>query len=123
VNSKLAQIGSAVSKVSDIIGELAGSSRQQTSGIDEISKAMGQMNSVTQQNAASSEESSSAASELSGQAGKLSAMVGTFRIEGGADGAGDGDGGRDLRGASELIETFAQASVSGGACTPRVSRS
>jgi hypothetical protein len=44
-------------------------------------KAMAQVNQVTQQNAASSEESSSAASELSAQAEELATIVATFELE------------------------------------------
>ena len=81
VNAKLDDIRAAVSKASDIVAEIATSARDQATGIDEINKAMGQMNAVTQQNAASSEESSSAAAELSGQSEELAAMIGTFRVD------------------------------------------
>ena len=63
--------------------------RSRRSGIDQVTKAVAQMDKVTQQNAASSEESSSAAAELSGQSEELAAMVGAFRVEARASGAGD----------------------------------
>ncbi len=82
VNQKLSEIVASVSKVTDIVVEIAEASKEQSSGIEQVNKAMAQMNAVTQQNAASSEESSSAATELSGQSEELAAMVGTFQLEG-----------------------------------------
>jgi methyl-accepting chemotaxis protein len=82
VSEKLSQIVTSVSKVTEIVAEIAAAAKEQSSGIDQVNKAMSQMNSVTQQNAASSEESSSAAAELSGQWEELAAMVGTFQLEG-----------------------------------------
>ena len=68
-------------KVSNIVAEIAATAKEQSTGIDQVTKAVTQMNQVTQQNAASSEESSSAAAELSGQSKELAAMVATFRIQ------------------------------------------
>ncbi len=82
VNVKLSEIVASVSKVTDIVAEIAAAAKEQAAGIDQVNQAMAQMNSVTQQNAASSEESSSAAAELSGQSEQLAAMVGTFQLEG-----------------------------------------
>jgi len=70
-----------VSKVSDIVAEIAASSKEQAAGIEQVNKAVGEMDKVTQQNAASSEESSSAAEELSSQSEELAAMVGSFKTE------------------------------------------
>jgi methyl-accepting chemotaxis protein len=81
VNEQLGQIASGIAKVTGIVGELAASAREQASGIDQLTKAVSQMDRVTQQNAASSEESSSAAAELSGQSEELAAMVGAFQLE------------------------------------------
>jgi methyl-accepting chemotaxis protein len=82
VNKKLSEIVASVSKVTDIVAEIAAAAKEQSSGIEQVNQAMTQMNAVTQQNAASAEESSSAAAELSGQSEELAAMVGTFQIEG-----------------------------------------
>jgi len=80
VNGKLGEIVGGVSKVSDIVGEIAAASKEQAAGIDQVTKAVSQMDKVTQQNAANSEESSSAAAELSGQSEELAAMVGSFQL-------------------------------------------
>jgi methyl-accepting chemotaxis protein len=81
VAGKLEEIVQGVSKVTDIVSEIAAAAEEQTSGIDQVNKAVVEMDKVTQQNAASAEESSSAASELSGQAEELAAMVATFQLE------------------------------------------
>ena len=80
VKKKLAEIHSAAKKVSDIVDEIAASSKEQATGLEQLSKAVGQMDRVTQQNAASSEESSSAAEELHAQSQELAGLVGSFRI-------------------------------------------
>jgi len=89
VSARLADIVSAVGKVTDIVGEIASAAKQQALGIDQVTTAVAEMDKVTQQNAASAEESSSASSELSGQAEELAAMVSSFHVErqGGRDGA------------------------------------
>jgi len=43
-------------KVVNLVGEIAAASQEQSQGIDQINKAVAEMNSVTQQNAASAEE-------------------------------------------------------------------
>jgi len=81
VAGKLGEIVGGISKVTDIVSEIATAAREQAAGIDQVNKAVSEMDKVTQQNAASAEESSSAASELSGQAEELAAMVGAFQLE------------------------------------------
>lgn len=71
----LGEIVSSVKKVSDINAEIAGASEEQTNGIMQISKAMNQLDQVTQVNAATSEEAAAAAQELSAQASQLSQVV------------------------------------------------
>ncbi|MBK8013032.1 MAG: PAS domain-containing protein [Deltaproteobacteria bacterium] len=98
VDDKLSVIASSVDRVSELVGEIAGSSHDQARGIQEISKAMSQIDTVVQQAAANAEESSAAAEELSSQAQELAAMVGRFSLEGtttaslklGRDGYGNG---------------------------------
>jgi len=80
VSGKLAEILSSAEKVSALVGEVAASSQEQAQGIAQVTKAVAEMNKVTQQNAASSEESSSAAQELSNQSEALAALVGAFQI-------------------------------------------
>ena len=81
MNEKLSGMAGSISKVSDIVGEIAATAREQATGIEQLNKAVSQVDQVTQANAANSEESSSAAHELSGQAQELAAMVGAFRFQ------------------------------------------
>jgi methyl-accepting chemotaxis protein len=93
VAQKLGEIAGGVSKVTDIVGEIATAAGAQSTGLEQVESAVAEMDKVTQQNAASAEQSSSAASELSGQAEELHAMVGTFRLATGgarADAPGPG---------------------------------
>lgn len=82
VSVKLSEIVQAVGKVSEIVGSIAQASREQADGIEQSTKAMAQMDQVTQQAAANSEETSSAAEELAAQAQELAALVGRFQLSG-----------------------------------------
>ena len=66
-------------KVGELISEIAGASKEQAQGIDQVSKGVAEMDKVTQQNAANSEESASAAEELNAQAEMMKQMVGELR--------------------------------------------
>ncbi|HYG70443.1 MAG TPA: methyl-accepting chemotaxis protein [Anaeromyxobacteraceae bacterium] len=81
VGRHLSEIVDAIAKVTDIVGEIAAAAREQSAGIDQVNRAVLEMDKVTQQNAASAEESSSAASELSAQAEQLATMVRGFELE------------------------------------------
>jgi methyl-accepting chemotaxis protein len=87
VASKLSEIAGGVSRVTDIVTEIATAAREQASNVVRVAAALGEMDKVTQQNAASAEESSSAASELSGQAEELAAMVASFQLDGRVSGS------------------------------------
>ena len=80
VSSKLGEIVTGVTKVTDIVAEISASAKEQAGGIDQVNRAVTEMNKVTQQNAANSEESSSAAAELSSQSEELAAMIGAFQL-------------------------------------------
>ena len=77
----LLEIVSSVKRVSDIVGEIAAASREQAAGVEQVGKAMAQMDQVTQQNAAQTEELSSTAQELASGADHLQGLVGRFRLE------------------------------------------
>ncbi len=55
-------------KVSDLIGEISVSGKEQSEGMAQINQAMGEVDQVTQQVAANSEEAAAAAEELNAQA-------------------------------------------------------
>ncbi len=81
VATRLHEILTGIDRVSGIVSEIAASAKEQSSGVDQINRAVADMNQVTQQNAANSEESSSAAAELSSQSEELAAMVGSFKLQ------------------------------------------
>ena len=76
----MAEIVAAVTRVTDIMGEIASASEEQSRGIEQVSLAVSQMDSVTQQNAALVEESAAAAASLEQQAEQLRQAVAVFRI-------------------------------------------
>jgi methyl-accepting chemotaxis protein len=73
-------IVSSVQRVSDIISEITAASAEQSSGIDEVYKAVGQMDQVTQQNAALVEEAAAAAEAMQNQASSLAQVVSVFKV-------------------------------------------
>ncbi|MYN04656.1 HAMP domain-containing protein [Pseudoduganella sp. DS3] len=74
------EIVSSVQRVSDIISEITAASAEQSTGIDEVYKAVGQMDQVTQQNAALVEEAAAAAESMQKQAGGLADVVSVFKV-------------------------------------------
>ncbi len=59
------------SKVGALVDEIAEASREQAEGIESVSQAVTDMDSVVQQNAASAEESASAAEQMNAQAQRM----------------------------------------------------
>jgi len=79
----LAGIADSVRKVTDIVAEIAAASQEQSSGIDQVNRAVMQMDEVTQQNAALVEEAAAAARAMQDQADALERQVRYFRVPGG----------------------------------------
>ena len=63
-------------RVGTLVEEIAAASKEQATGIDQVSKAVSEMDKVVQQNAASAEESASASEELASQAHELASILG-----------------------------------------------
>ncbi len=76
----MTEVVSRVRKVTDLIGEITAAGREQHEGIDQVNRAVTQLDEMTQQNAALVEQSSAAATSLKAQAGKLSESVSVFRL-------------------------------------------
>ena len=74
------EIVNSVKRVTDIIGEIAAASIEQSSGIDQVNTAVTNMDEVTQQNAALVEEAAAAAESLLEQANSLSETVSVFKL-------------------------------------------
>ncbi|SFL90394.1 methyl-accepting chemotaxis protein [Rugamonas rubra] len=75
------EVVASVQRVREIMGEISVASAEQSSGIEQVNGAIGQMDSMTQQNTALVEEASSAALELREQASSLAEVVGLFNLE------------------------------------------
>jgi methyl-accepting chemotaxis protein len=75
----LNEIVTRVKKVTDVMAEIASSSREQASGIEQVNKAVAQMDTMTQQNAALAEQDTAAAQALTAQAAGLTKLIAHFR--------------------------------------------
>jgi hypothetical protein len=76
----LQSIVGSVKRVTDIVGEIAAASGEQSTGIEQVNTAMTQMDQVTQSNSAQTEELSATARALSEQAAHLMELVSTFTL-------------------------------------------
>lgn len=76
----MAKIVRGVTNVTDIMGEIASASAEQSKGITQVGQAVVEMDSVTQQNAALVEQSSAASASLEEQARRLTEIVSIFQL-------------------------------------------
>ncbi len=76
----LEEIVLSVTKVSDIIAEIAAAGQEQTMGIEKVNRAVLKMDSMTQQNAALVEQAAAASKSMSEQARDMNAMMGFFQV-------------------------------------------
>ncbi|MBC7513844.1 MAG: HAMP domain-containing protein [Herminiimonas sp.] len=74
------EIVDSIRRVTDIMTEIAAASVEQSSGIEQVNQAIGQMDEVTQQNAALVEEAAAAAASLQDQAQGLTQQMSVFKI-------------------------------------------
>ncbi len=72
----------AIKKVSDIVAEMAAAAQEQATGIEQVNKAILQMDQVTQQNAALVEQTAAASQSMGDQARKLQQLMAFFRLGG-----------------------------------------
>lgn len=82
--STMQDVVTQVRKVTDLVGEIAHASTEQSQGIGQINQAVAQLDQSTQQNAALVEESMAAAESLRSQAAKLADAVTVFKTTPGA---------------------------------------
>ena len=88
VAEAIRSITGSAAKVKTLVDEVHLGSQEQAHGIEQIAKAIAQMQQVTQKNAANAEESASASEELSAQAAAMRAAAGELQalVDGGAEG-------------------------------------
>jgi len=77
----LSGIVDSIKRVTDIVAEIAAAAQEQSSGIDQVNRAVMQMDEATQQNAALVEEAAAAARAMQEQADELEMQVRFFRLE------------------------------------------
>jgi methyl-accepting chemotaxis protein len=83
----LEQIVTSVKKVSDIVAEIAAASREQSLGIEQVGRAVMQMDELTQQNAALVEQATAASQGMTTEAGGLNEMMARYDFTGVAAGS------------------------------------
>jgi methyl-accepting chemotaxis protein len=103
----LEQIVASVKKVSDIVAEIAAASREQSSGIEQVNKAVMQMDEMTQQNAALVEQATAASQSMAEQAGELNTMMERYRLPGAEE-----DSRSQVRGAGSVAGAKASSASS-----------
>ena len=75
----IAEVVANVQRVTSLVSEIANATQEQSTGLNEINKAVVSMDEVTQQNAALVEEAAAAAESLDAQAHALTEIVGRFK--------------------------------------------
>ncbi len=75
------EVVTSIKRVAKIMADISDASREQSSGIEQVSLAVSQMDEVTQQNAALVEEAAAAAESLEEQALGLAQAVSVFRLD------------------------------------------
>jgi methyl-accepting chemotaxis protein len=74
------EVVKSVQKVTELVGQIAVASKEQSSGVHEINKAIVQMESVTQQNAALVEQATASTLAFEEQAANLIAAIRYFKV-------------------------------------------
>jgi len=74
-NGEFSEVSDMVTKTSGLVGEIAASSREQSQGIDHLTRAVHEMDRVVQQNAGSAEENAQVAQEISAKADPMKEMI------------------------------------------------
>ena len=69
----------SIRKTADLVQEVAAASAEQSSGVNQVNKAMARVDQVTQRNASAAEELASTAEEMAAQAQGLEQLVAFFR--------------------------------------------
>ena len=79
--TSLNEIVASIKQVADIVSQIASASVQQSVGLDEVNRSLGQMDQVTQQNSALVEENAATAKMLEQQSHAMNEQVGFFHVD------------------------------------------
>jgi len=74
-SAEFSEVQDSASKMGELVGEISSASGEQAQGIEQISKAVTEMDTVVQRNAGNAEESASASEELNAQAEHMKEFV------------------------------------------------
>ncbi len=74
-NQAFAQVNTESKKIKQLVAEIAAASQEQAQGIEQINKAISEMDKVVQSNAGSAEESASASEEMYAQSEQMKVFV------------------------------------------------
>jgi len=75
------EIVNSVKRVTDIMNEITSASEEQSAGIEQVNRAISQMDEMTQQNASLVEEAAAASEAMRDQAGNLARVVSIFKLD------------------------------------------
>lgn len=78
--TSLADIVASISEITELVGSIAASTKQQSEGLNEVNEAMTKLDQVTQQNAAMFEETAAASQALNNETDALSDAVSHFKL-------------------------------------------
>jgi methyl-accepting chemotaxis protein len=74
-NKEFCNVAASVTKSGELVGEITSASREQANGIEQVNKAVSEIDQLTQRNAAGAEESASAAEVITAQAEQMKEFV------------------------------------------------
>ncbi len=105
-NVEFSEVQTSSARMGELVGEISAASVEQAQGIEQISKAVTEMDKVVQRNSANAEESASASEEMSAQAEQMKQFVGEL-----ATMVGSADGHSTIEGATALLKKAALKKV------------
>jgi methyl-accepting chemotaxis protein len=82
--ANLEEIIESVKKVSDQVAEISAASSEQAVGVDQVNKAISQLDQVTQQNATMLEQSTATGENMNAESSSLLDLVGHFKLKTGS---------------------------------------
>jgi len=77
----LGELVPAIQKTTDLVQEVSAAAQEQAVGVEQVARAMGTVDQVTQRNASAAEELSSTAEEMAAQADALRQLMAFFLVE------------------------------------------
>ncbi len=114
-NEAFVEVSVSTSKVGELVGEIAAASQEQAQGIDQINRAVVEMDKVTQHTAANAEESASASEEMNAQAEQMKQIAYILVNIVGKSGNGAGNGSHvDVQPKKGIQKVLAAINISKG---------